>query len=85
MRDSRVLGQLEGLAEKLEIKVSYERLFPSHGGLCKLRDQYFLLIDKNSNEEEQVQVFLSALCRFPIDHLQMLPRVRQMLEECRHE
>jgi hypothetical protein len=80
MRDSRVLGQLEALAEKLEIEVSYVRLSPNRGGLCKLRDQYLLLIDKNSNEEEQVQVFLSALCRFPLDHLQILPRVRQMLE-----
>ncbi len=80
MRAARLLGQLEALAEKLRVQVVYERLSPTRSGLCRLHDTYVLFVDRDLSEEAQVQVFLTALSGFPLDHLQILPRVRVMLE-----
>ena len=84
MRDTKVLMELEALAEKLGIQVIQERLPKSRSGLCRLRDQYMLFIESNLEEEEKVQVMAEALSRFPLDNTQMLPGIRRMLEEYSH-
>jgi hypothetical protein len=84
MRESKVLMELEALAEKLGIEVIQERLPKSRSGLCRLRGQYMLFIERNLEETEKVQVMACALSRFPLDNTQMLPGIRQMLEEYRY-
>lgn len=84
MRDTKVLMELEALAEKLGIQVIQERLPKSRSGLCRLRDQHMLFIERNLEEEEKVQVMAEALSRFPLDNTQMLPGIRQMLEDYSH-
>ncbi len=84
MRDTKVLMELEALAEKLGIQVIQERLPKSRSGLCRLRDQYMIFIERNLEEEEKVEVMAGALSRFPLDNTQMLPGIRQMLEEYSH-
>jgi hypothetical protein len=84
MRHSKVLMELEALAEKLGIQVIQERLPKSRSGLCRLRDQYMLFIERSLEEEEKVQVMAGALSRLPLDNTQMLPGIRQLLEEYRH-
>ena len=81
MRSSRLLMELEGLAEKLGIQVIHEKLSMSTGGLCRLHDDYLLFVEKNLSEDEQVQVLVSALSRFSLDDIQMLPAVRDLLTE----
>jgi hypothetical protein len=73
--------ELEGLAEKLGIQVIHEKLSLSTGGLCRLHDEYLLFVEKNLSEDEQVQVLVSALSRFPLDEIQMLPAIRDLLTE----
>jgi hypothetical protein len=80
MRAARLLGELEALAEKLGVEVVYERLPSSRSGLCRLHDKYVLFVDRDLTEEAQVDVFLTGLARFPLDDLQVLPRIRSMLE-----
>jgi len=81
MRSSRLLMELEGLAEKMGIQVIHEKLSQSRGGLCRLHDEYLLFVEKNLSEDDQVQVLVSALSRFPLDDIQMLPAVRDLLTE----
>lgn len=76
--------ELESLAEKLGIEIVRERLTEGHGGLCRLNKRYLLFIDKKLPVDEQVQLVIAALARFPLDGLQMLPRIRELLEEHRH-
>jgi hypothetical protein len=71
--------ELEGLAEKMGIQVIHEKLSQSRGGLCRLHDEYLLFVEKNLSAEEQVQLLVSALCRFPLDDIQMLPAIRDLL------
>ena len=81
MRSTKILMELEALAEKLGIQVIYERLSQSCSGLCRLYDQHMLFVERNLDEDEQVQVFISALSRFPLDDIQMLPRIRHLFIE----
>ena len=83
MRDTKVLMELEALAEKLGIRVVQERLSRTRSGLCRLRDQYMLFIDRSLEEQKKVEVMVGALSRFALDETQMLPGIRQMLEEHR--
>jgi hypothetical protein len=80
MRSSRLLGELEALAEKLGVEVVYERLARCRSGLCRVNNQYLLFVDRALAEDAQVDVFVAALSRFPLDGLQVLPYVRQIFE-----
>ena len=84
MANTKVLMELEALAEKLGIQVIEERLTKARSGLCRLRDQYLLFIERNLDEEDKVEVMAGALSRFPLDNTQMLPGIRQMLEDYHH-
>lgn len=81
MRSTKMLMELEALAEKLGIQVVYERLPRSRSGLCRLYDKYMLFVERNLDEDEQVSIFVEALSRFHIDNIQMLPRIRHILQE----
>ncbi len=83
MRSTKILMELEGLAEKLGIQVIYERLSQSRSGLCRLYDQHMLFVERNLDEDEQIQVFVSALSRFPLEDVAMLPGIRNLVMEYR--
>jgi len=80
VRAARLLGELEALAEKLGVEVVYERLPSCRSGLCRVNDQYLLFVDRALPENAQVDVFITALSRFPLDDLQVLPYVREIFE-----
>ena len=81
MRGTKILMELEALAEKLGIEVIHEKLSQSRSGLCRLHDQYMVFIERNLDEDEQVQVLVKALSRFPLDDIQVLPGIRHLLTE----
>ena len=83
MRGTRLLMELESTAARLRIHVVHEKLPGTRSGLCRLRDQHLLFVDKRLRTEEQIEVFLTALSRFPLENLQLLPRVRELLEQYR--
>ena len=81
MRGTKILMELEALAEKLGIEVIHEKLSHSRSGLCRLHDQYMVFIERNLDENEQVEVLVTALSRFPLDDIQVLPGIRHLLAE----
>jgi len=81
MRSSKILMELEALAEKLGIQVIYEKLSQSRSGLCRLNDQHMLFVERNLYEDEKVEVFVSALSRFPLENIAMLPGIRDLVME----
>ena len=80
MRASRLLGELEAMAEKLGVEVVYERLSSCRSGLCRVNGKYLLFVDRALPEDAQVDVFISSLSRFPLDDLQVVPFVRELFE-----
>lgn len=76
-----MLEALEAVATQLSIKVSYETLQASvgHGGLCRVKGQYRVIIDKRALPDERVTTLVTALAGFDTDALQMPKATRTLL------
>lgn len=66
MKPKDMLAELEGAARSLGVKVSYESIASSvmRGGLCKVKGQYRVIIDKRLTSEERVNTLAESLARF---------------------
>ncbi|MGN6104621.1 MAG: hypothetical protein ACTHU0_05930, partial [Kofleriaceae bacterium] len=74
----------EHAAEQLGIRVSYESLQSSvvNGGLCRVKGQYRIIIDKRATSEERVSTIATALGTFDaarLDELALPKKVRELL------
>jgi hypothetical protein len=89
MKPEVVLELLEAAAEKLKVRVSYEPLQTSvvHGGLCRVKGDYRIIVDKRASAEERVTTLATALAQvmkqsgiLPDDAtLELPPKVRDVL------
>jgi hypothetical protein len=85
MKSDVVLEVLESAAEQLCIKVSYEPLQIGglstglRGGLCKVKGQYRIIIDKRATNEERVTTLATAIAGFDTTELELPPKVRDLL------
>ena len=63
MKPEVVLELLENTADQLGIRVSYESLTSTvvHGGLCKVKGAYRIIVDKRATAEERVITLASPL------------------------
>ena len=80
-----MLELLEGAADQLGIKVSYEPLQTSgiatglRGGLCRVKGSYRVIIDKRASDEERVATLATALASFDTTELELPAQVRELL------
>ena len=65
MKPEVALELLEAAAEQLKVRVSYEPLQSSviHGGLCRVKGEYRIIVDKRASAEERVVMVATALAR----------------------
>jgi hypothetical protein len=80
MNSQEMLEQLEALAQKMSIKVRYEKC-KSRGGLCRLEQEQVLIVRKGLSVPEKVDVLSYGLCKFPLEDYYLMPEVRKLLEE----
>jgi hypothetical protein len=82
MKPEAMLELLEAVAAQLSIKVSYEPLQASvgHGGLCRVKGQYRVIIDKRAVSDERVTTLAGALAGFDTAALSMPKPVRALLQ-----
>jgi hypothetical protein len=76
------LTELEKLAEALAVKVSYEPmagLVQGKGGLCKVRGEYRIIIDRRLRPRERIPIIAGALSGFDTDAHFVPPQVRELL------
>lgn len=86
MKVQQQLEALERLAEALSVRVSYEPmtgLVQGTGGLCRVRGEYRIIIDRRLKPPERVQILLEAMRRFDTHHLEVEPELRQLLTPAR--
>ncbi len=80
-----MLELLENAAEQLAIKVSYEPLQTNgistglRGGLCRVKGQYRIIIDKRASDEERVATLATAIASFDTTELELPQKVRDLL------
>ncbi|HEY0254690.1 MAG TPA: hypothetical protein VGC41_24355 [Kofleriaceae bacterium] len=85
MKPEVMLELLEGVAEQLGVKVTYEPLQMAgvtssmRGGLCKVKGQYRVIVDKRATDEERVATLAGSLGRFDTSAMKLPAPVRQAL------
>jgi len=69
MKPKDMLAELERVAEALQVKVSYESIASSlmRGGLCRVKGQYRIILDKRLAPEERANTLAESLGRFEWD------------------
>ena len=67
MTQEDMLAELESVAARLSVKVSYEALAASvgSGGLCRVRGEYRVIIDKRTQTGERLAALAQALGHLP--------------------
>jgi len=87
MKADVLLERLESAAAEVGVKVSYEQLATSvglgKGGLCRVKGQFRVIIDKRASAAERVATLAGALGRFDaqLAALDLAPEVRDALED----
>lgn len=80
MKVSEQLRELEEVAEKKAIRVSYEALGVGTGGLCKVRGEHRVILDKRSSERERVNLLAQILSKFSLDDIFVTEETRRLVE-----
>ena len=87
MKPEQIYQELKDLAERLGITVS-EQSFRNTGikvtsGLCKVKGQDLLIIDKHKSIHKKIQIMASHLTRIPLETVFIVPAIRELLEKHR--
>ena len=87
MKESVLLSELEKIAEDLHVKicdVSLEKhSYKTKSGLCRVRGEYRIIMDRRLNLSERVDVLINALQDFDIDTSTLNPKIRRFIERRR--
>lgn len=81
-RIESALEELESVCEKLSIKVVPAELTAegmSTGGLCKVRGEWLVILDKRAPAGERVSVLARALGSFDLEDVFVSPKVREII------
>ncbi len=81
MKPEVLLEKLEIVAAQLDVKVSYESIGASvgSGGLCRVKSQYRVIIEKRTIAAERVDVLAAALARIDTTGISLEPAVRNAI------
>lgn len=85
MKPEQIYQELKNLAEKLDIKVSEQNLQKTgihvNSGLCKIKGQQFIIIDKNEKIFDKIEILSSLLSKIPHEDIYIMPAVRELLNK----
>ncbi len=85
MKIADQLQELESVAGKKQIRVSYEPIGGElgAGGLCKVKGEHRVIVDKRATDGEKVTVLATALGRFDLDDVFMSEETRALVDRHR--
>ena len=85
MKESAIFQELEEIAEKLNLKVCSVNLkkysYGIKSGLCRVGDEYRVIIDKHLHVSEKVDVLIEALQKFDIDTDSINPDIKRLIKK----
>ena len=83
MKPDVMLQKLEDAATQLRVKVSYEVLGSAigHGGLCRVKGEYRVIIDKRASTEERCVTLASALARVDRTGTDLADDLRDLIDQ----
>jgi hypothetical protein len=82
MKPQAILQELERAAEQLSVKVSYEVMGATvgHGGLCRVKDQYRVIIDKRASVHDRVATLAYALAQLDTKAIVLPAKARKLVD-----
>jgi hypothetical protein len=84
MKAEHLTEALETAAKQLGISVRYEALAPGgvsgSGGLCKVKGEWWVIIDKKATASERSSVLIEALSSFDTDAVFLPPKAREAVQ-----
>jgi hypothetical protein len=87
MKAEQLTEILETAAGQLGVKVRYETLVASGptggGGLCKIKGDWCVIIDKKTAPSERASILCDALATMDTDGIYLPPKVREMVAQRR--
>lgn len=87
MKAEQLTEILETAAAQLGVKVRYEALAASGptggGGLCKLKGDWCVIIDKKTAASERASILTDALASMDTDKVELPAKVRELLAQRR--
>ena len=87
MKADQLTEVLETAAQQLGVKVRYETLAASGptggGGMCRIKDEWCILIDKKTASSERASILSDALATMDTDGVFLPPNVRELLAQRR--
>jgi hypothetical protein len=87
MDEQFIIGQLEGLVERFGIQIRYEPMHQDEesvkivGGMCRLKEEYVVIINSKATFAEKIRALAETLKHFDLDGVYILPAVRELLEK----
>lgn len=82
MKPEQITEALEHAAEHLGVRVRYETMTgetAGSGGLCKLKGQWCVIIDRKTPPADRVALLIDALAQFDTDTVYLPPQLREAL------
>ncbi len=84
MQEEGLLTALEGLAEQLQIPVSYATLateeLPGRGGMCVIHGERRIIIERSLTTGAKARLLAAGLAQFDLEDVFLLPAVREAIE-----
>jgi len=83
MKDT--LTELETVCEKIKVRLSYEPIGGElgMGGLCKVKGEHRIIVDKRATDGDKVTVIAQALARFPLEEVFISEQTRGLIDKNR--
>ncbi len=75
------LADLEQIAKALSIKVTYDDLKTSKGGLCRVMETRRIIINKHLQNSEKISLLARELAHFDLSGLDIPDGVREKIEK----
>lgn len=76
----QVIAELEEAAEKLGMKVRYEK-GNFAGGYCLLKESKLLVINSRNSHDKRIVVLAKCLKEIGIDDVYLKPHIRELIEK----
>ena len=87
MKAEHLTEILETAAQQLGVKIRYEILVASGptggGGLCKVKGEWCVIMDKKTAPSERASILCDALATMDTDGIFLPPKVREMIAQRR--
>jgi hypothetical protein len=87
MKAEQLTEILETAAQQLGVKVHYDNLTAAGpaggGGLCKVKGEWRVIIDKKTAPSERASILVDALATMDTEGIFLPPKVREMIGQRR--